>query len=114
MSARLSAEIYKGFVDCRDFGFKDQITRSSLSIPSNIAEGMERPTLNDQVKFLYIAQGSAAELITQIYIGMEIGFIAGTQGKPWIASLNELMAKLHGLIAKLQTTHNTQHTDPKD
>lgn len=43
-SARLSAELYKGMKDLRDYGFKDQITRSGLSIPSNIAEGEERAT----------------------------------------------------------------------
>ena len=38
-SSRLSVEIYRHLVDLRDFGFKDQITRSGLSIPSNVAEG---------------------------------------------------------------------------
>jgi four helix bundle protein len=38
-SCRLSVEVYKNFRDCTDFGFKDQVTRSSLSIASNIAEG---------------------------------------------------------------------------
>jgi four helix bundle protein len=37
ISARLSADVYKAFTTCNDFGFKDQITRSCLSIPSNIA-----------------------------------------------------------------------------
>ena len=38
-AARLSAELYKGLADLRDFGFRDQITRSGLPIPSNIAKG---------------------------------------------------------------------------
>ena len=38
-SARLSAELYKSLSGCKDFGFRDQVTRSGLSIPSNIAEG---------------------------------------------------------------------------
>ena len=42
-SARLSATIYKELVGLKDYGFKDQITRSGLSIPSNVAEGCERP-----------------------------------------------------------------------
>lgn len=40
-ASQLSIEMFKEFKDCRDFGFKDQITRASLSIPSNIAEGYE-------------------------------------------------------------------------
>ncbi|QEP43511.1 four helix bundle protein [Ectothiorhodospiraceae bacterium BW-2] len=71
-SARLSAEIYKHFAESRDYGFKDQITRSGLSIPSNIAEGMERSSNKEKAHFLDIAKGSCAELRTQIYIGIEI------------------------------------------
>jgi four helix bundle protein len=41
-STRLSADVYKAFKSCKDFGFKDQITRMGLSIPGNIAEGMEK------------------------------------------------------------------------
>lgn len=75
LSARLSVEVYKGFSQCSDFGFKDQITRSSLSIPSNIAEGNDRESNKDNIRFLYYAKGSCAELRTQIYIGSEIGYI---------------------------------------
>ncbi len=46
-SARLSAELYKEMRNLHDFGFKDQITRAGLSVPSNIAEGMTRGTLKD-------------------------------------------------------------------
>ena len=42
ISCRLSVDIYKYFKECKDYGFKNQITRSSLSIGSNIAEGMEK------------------------------------------------------------------------
>jgi len=41
-SCRLSVNLYKSLGSCKDYGFKDQITRSALSIPSNIAEGYER------------------------------------------------------------------------
>jgi four helix bundle protein len=46
--------------------------RSSLSVASNIAEGMEKDSYKDKIRFLNIAEGSIAELITQIYIGIEI------------------------------------------
>ena len=66
-SARVSADIYKTLANLKDFGFKDQITRSGLSIPSNIAEGSERETDKERANFLNYAKGSAGELRTQIY-----------------------------------------------
>ena len=50
-SARLSAEIYKELASIKDYGFKDQITRSGLSVSSNIAEGMERSTNKEKISF---------------------------------------------------------------
>lgn len=58
-----------------DFGLRDQIRRSAVSIPSNLAEGDERDTDKDSVRFFYIAKGSLAELRTQLQIAYEIGYI---------------------------------------
>ena len=97
-SARLSAELYKYFQASKDYGFRDQITRSGLSIPSNIAEGYERDTDKDRAKFLTYAKGSFGELRTQIYIGMEIGYIDRVQGNHWIQETLEISKMLWGLI----------------
>ncbi|NRB56328.1 MAG: four helix bundle protein [Salinicola sp.] len=102
-SARLSAELYKTLRELRDFGFKDQITRSGLSVPSNIAEGMTRGTAKDKRHFLLIAKGSCAELRTQIYIGIDIGYIEKACGNRWIQETREIAAMLSGLISKLST-----------
>jgi four helix bundle protein len=59
----------------RDFGLRDQIRRSAVSIPSNIAEGDERGSNKDAVRFLYIAKGSLAELQTQLEIAHDIGYL---------------------------------------
>lgn len=99
-SARLSADLYRAFSDSRDYGFKDQITRSGLSVPSNIAEGMARPSVKDRVKFLYIAKGSCAELRTQIYIGMDIGYIDRPQGQIWVQETRTIASMLTGLTRK--------------
>ena len=59
----------------RDFGLRDQIRRSAVSIPSNLAEGDERDTDKESVRFFFIAKGSLAELRTQIQIAYEVGFL---------------------------------------
>ena len=102
-SSRLSVNIYRELVDLRDFGFKDQITRSSLSVPSNIAEGFERATGKDKRNFLNYSKGSCAELRTQIYIGMEIGYIPKELGKNWIRETKEISSMLTGLMKYLSS-----------
>ena len=59
----------------KDFGLRDQIRRSSVSIPSNIAEGKERETVKELVRYLYISKGSAAELKTQLLIAHKVGYV---------------------------------------
>ncbi len=59
----------------KDFGFKDQIRRSSISIPSNIAEGYERKSNIEFIRYLFIAKGSAGELRTQIYLAYDLEYI---------------------------------------
>lgn len=101
-SARLSAGLYKSLKDLKDFGFRDQITRSGLSIPSNIAEGYERVSDKEIANFLNYAKGSAGELRTQIYIGMDIGYIEREQGKRWLMEAEEISKMLHSLIRTIR------------
>lgn len=96
-SCRLSVEVYKNFSELKDYGFKDQITRSSLSIASNIAEGLKKDSAKEKVRFIEIARGSTAELITQVYIGIEIGYIEKSMGLKWVKELNDISKMLNGL-----------------
>jgi len=102
-SARLSADVYQVFKECKDFGFKDQITRSGLSIPSNIAEGMEKASIKENIRFLEIAKGSAAEFATQTYIGIEIGYINKTLGLEWIEKSDHILS----IVNKITTIHKS-------
>ena len=70
-ASRLATDVLKMTEDMKHFGFRDQITRSSLSVPSNIAEGAERNSTKELLQFLSYAKGSCGELRTQLYIGME-------------------------------------------
>lgn len=74
----LAVEIYKITMEGKlsmDFSLRDQMRRAAVSIPSNIAEGDERYTNKESIRFLYIAKGSLAELQTQLVIAYEIGYI---------------------------------------
>jgi len=79
-AVELAVSIYKltgtniSFV--KDFGLKDQIQRSSVSISSNISEGDELGTDKQTVRHFYIAKGSSAELYTQLTISNKIGYIS--------------------------------------
>ncbi|MCC7299719.1 MAG: four helix bundle protein, partial [Verrucomicrobia bacterium] len=75
------ADIYRltaSFPESEKFGITNQMRRASVSIPSNIAEGSARHHANDFIHFLRIADGSAAELETQLIISEKLGFIADT------------------------------------
>ena len=104
-ASALSSEIYLYFRDFGDFGFKDQITRSGLSIPSNIAEGMERDSAKEKQRFLGIAHASCAELKTQTYIGMKIDYIDRETGKKWLDTIEELARMIGGLKKSLEPEH---------
>lgn len=97
-SSRLACDIYKATANCKDYGFKDQVTRSAVSIPSNIAERMERDSQADQARFLYYGKGSAGELVTQIYIGIEIGYLQKELGLKLITEAKEVASMLAALI----------------
>ena len=84
-AARLSADIYRQLAELKDYGFKDQITRSGLSVPSNIAEGFERESQKETITFLSYAKGSCGELRCKTYIGMDIEYIKKDEGKKWLA-----------------------------
>jgi four helix bundle protein len=99
----LSAEIYLATKELTDFGFRDQITRSGLSIPSNIAEGMERSTTADQCKFLDYARGSCGEARTQTIVGAKVGFITPSIAEKWILETKEISAMIQGLIKSIRS-----------
>ena len=99
-SARLSVTLYQQTKDLRDFGFRDQLTRSGLSIPSNIAEVFERDSDPEIARFLTIAKGSAGELRTQILIGIEAGFLDRTDGLQWADEAQQLSRMLAALIKR--------------
>lgn len=111
-ACRLAIRIYEVLKSCRDFGLKDQMTRSAISIASNIAEGAERDSKAEFIRFLHISKGSAAELRTQIYIAININVLTNDLGKELIGELKTLSKQLQALITSLKKP-KTQHLKPK-
>jgi four helix bundle protein len=99
-SKKLAVQVYRvtdhGVLK-NDYGLRDQIRRSGVSIPSNIAEGDERDTDKEAVRHFYIAKGSAAELLTQLIIAREIGYI----DEPTFIGLEENCIEGSRMLSKL-------------
>ena len=103
-ACQISVAVYADLRDCRDFGLKDQMTRAAVSIASNIAEGAERNSIPDFVRFLHIAKGSAAELRTQLYIAHRIGIMPQERQRVLTEELKSISAKLQRLAQSLKQT----------
>ncbi len=82
----------------KDFGFKDQMQRSAVSIPSNIAEGDESGTNKSSVRYFYIAKGSVAELQTQIIIAGEIGYLEADMKEVLLNDCDRISIMLNKII----------------
>lgn len=82
----------------KDFGLKDQIQRSAVSVASNIAEGDELGSDKQSVRHFFIAKGSVAELMTQIIIANEIGYLSDVTANEFINECDKISAMLSKLI----------------
>ena len=103
-SKNLAVRIYnisKKFPKEDLYGITNQIRRSSLSIPSNIAEGSTRSSKKDFARFIQIAHGSCSELKTQIIIAKEINILDEINYNGIIKEIDEIGRMLKGLERSL-------------
>ena len=91
-------EIYVLLKDCKDYGLKDQMQRSSVSIPSNIAEGYERNGLKEKQQFMFIAKASCGELRTQLYLANHLKYIDSEKGNNLINRVAKLSIMIYNYI----------------
>jgi four helix bundle protein len=94
---RLAVAVFKTFASCRNYTMQDQVQRAALSVPSNVAEGYERNSNKEFVRFLNIAKGSCGELRTQLYISRKLEFLKKSDFDHLIGEAKEISAMLHGL-----------------
>ncbi len=97
----LTFDIYKTFRANKDFSFRDQIQRASLSIMNNIAEGYARRSDKALKNYLSIAKGSAAEVESMLIIAKRLGYINGEEKEYLVINTEEVSKIISGLIKKL-------------
>ena len=93
----------------KDFGLRDQIQRASVSIMSNIAEGFDRAGRAEFHQFLVIAKGSCAEVKSQLYVALDVGYI--TNGR--FNKLKELADEVSQIIGGLRSAVQKQRDEQK-
>ncbi len=82
----------------KDFGLKDQLQRSSVSVPSNIAEGETRSSLNQRLNFFNYATASLAELHTQVILSHRIGYLSDEKYQELDRDCIDLSVRLQNFI----------------
>ena len=95
-------EMTTGFPEGERFGLVLQMRRAAVSISSNIAEGAGRSSPKSFAYFIDIAQGSAAELETQLLISRNLGFVISEQIEPLLQELEEISRMMVGLKRSLR------------
>ena len=95
----------KTFPSDERFGLVSQLRRAAVSVPSNIAEGQTRRTTGEFIQFISHAEGSLAEVETQLLISLDLGFISSKSAEPLLVSIDELQRMLNALRHTLATRH---------
>ena len=90
----------------KDFGLREQIRKAAVSIPSKIAEGEERNTNKEAVRFFSIAKGSLAEVVTQIIISKEVGYLEDDECHNILEKCKVIGKKLGKLIKVRSNSYN--------
>ncbi|MBK1789993.1 four helix bundle protein [Persicirhabdus sediminis] len=101
-SCRLSLKVMEQTQNSNNYALKDQMIRSAISVPSNIAEGQERDSQGDFIRFLRIAKGSCGELRTQLYLAYKSSMIPEQPALDMIKETKEISSMLQGLIRSIQ------------
>ncbi len=100
-SQELAVWVYKTFGAGRDFSFRDQICRAAISVSNNIAEGFDRGSDRDFLKFLFIARASNSEVKSMIYLAQKLQFIDELILAEGTAQCDEVGKILNGFITSL-------------
>jgi four helix bundle protein len=97
-AVELAALVYENFRNCRDFGFRGQIQEAAVSVSNNIAEGYERSSNAEFIRFLDIARGSCGEVRSQTYVAIRVQLLSDEKGKGQISHAKRLSKRIARLM----------------
>jgi four helix bundle protein len=115
-SRKFANKIYnltKKFPNKENFGLTSQITRAAVSVGSNIAEGFDRFSKKDFVRFLIIARGSISEVQNDLYIALDLKYINKNDFVEIYALAKELGKQINGFIKYLRSYDKNNSKDGK-
>jgi four helix bundle protein len=101
LARKFTVDIYRALDGCRDYHFRNQITDAANSISNNIAEGSERLSRPDFIRFLGYAKGSAAEARSQLYLAADLGYIMPEISQKLRENACVISSKVFNLIRSL-------------
>ena len=97
-ASELAVRVYGAFRECRDFGFRNQIQEASASISNNIAEGYERDSNQEFIRFLLIAKASCGEVRSQAYLARRVRLLSDTAAAELVVDSKRLSKRIPKLI----------------
>ena len=112
-AAALALRVYDcttSFPKTEIYGLSAQLRRAAISVPSNIAEGSERRSDKDFIRFLRLSAGSLAELETQLYLALKLGYIDESHYSHLTDECYEVGKMINGLCAGLSSAEAEEKT----
>ncbi len=113
-SRKIVTDIYHAvdyFPKTESYGLTSQITRASVSIMSNIAEGFARDSNKEFIRFLIISRGSIAEVQSDLFVALDLDFITKDKFTKIYEQLNNLGKQINGLIKYLRLHYNIKSSN---
>jgi len=100
----LAVDVYGTFRETKDFSFRDQICRASVSVSNNIAEGFDRNSNADFTRFLFFSIASCSEVRSMIYLAARLNYISNERKEELLLQTQEVSKILRGLIKSVSNS----------